>query len=66
MCIRDRAEATNIADSLQSREEAYALNRMEQEKAKAGAFYSYDPYNPTQFDEVVNTSSSENFGFRKF
>ncbi|PWM76978.1 MAG: hypothetical protein DBY32_09100 [Phascolarctobacterium sp.] len=61
-----RAEATNIADSLQSREEAYALNRMEQEKAKAGAFYSYDPYNPTQFDEVVNTSSSENFGFRKF
>ena len=61
-----RAQAAGVADNLQSREERYALNRMEQEKAKAGAFYSYDPYNPTEFDEAVYTSDSENFGFRKF
>ena len=61
-----RAQATEVADNLQSMEEAYALSRMEQEKAKAGAFYSYDPYNPTEFDEVVHPSTSENFGFKKF
>lgn len=61
-----RAEAAKVADNLQSREESFALNRMEQEKAKAGAFYSYDPYNPTEFDEVVRTTTSENFGFRNF
>lgn len=61
-----RMEAAKVADNLQSREERFALNRMEQEKAKAGAFYSYDPYNPTEFDEAVHQSDSENFGFRKF
>lgn len=61
-----RAQAANVADNLQSREEQYALNRMEQEKSKAGAFYSYDPYNPTEFDEAVYTSDSENFGFKQF
>lgn len=61
-----RAQAANVADNLQSREEQYALNRMEQEKSKAGAFYSYDPYNPTEFDEVVHQSDSKNFGFKKF
>lgn len=61
-----RAQAANVADNLQSREEQYALNRMEQEKSKAGAFYSYDPYNPKEFDEVVHQPDSENFGFKKF
>lgn len=61
-----RVEAVKVADNLQSREERFALNRMEQEKAKAGAFYSYDPYNPTEFDEAVHQSDFENFGFRKF
>ena len=61
-----RAQAAGVADNLQSREEQYALNRMEQEKAKAGAFYSYDPYNPTQFDEAVHQSDSKNFGFKRF
>lgn len=61
-----RVQAAGIADNLQSREERFALNRMEQEKTKAWAFYSYDPYNPTEFDEAVHQSDSENFGFRKF
>lgn len=61
-----RAEAAKVADNLQNREEQYALNRMEQEKAKAGTFYSYDPYNPTEFDEIVRITTSKNFGFRNF
>lgn len=63
---RVRMEAAATVDNIQSKEEKFALNRMEQEKVKAGAFYSYDPYNPTEFDEAVRQSTSENFGFKKF
>lgn len=43
-----------------------ASRRIEQEKAKDGVFYGYDPYHPSDFDREHRAGNTQNFGFLKY
>ncbi len=61
-----RQKAIMMVDEIQSQEEQLAHERLEQQKATLGTFYTYDPYNPTEQDKEQAPESTKNLGFLKF
>lgn len=61
-----RINGTQLMNAISKQEADYAVNRLDQEKIKAGTVYGYDPYNPSAFDKANKTTTSTSFGFLKF
>lgn len=74
MMVTDALNAIDQTELLgsQLQQEAGAQNmkaaslRIEQEKAKAGLFYGYDPYHPNDYDKEHRQLKTQNFGLLKY
>lgn len=47
-------------------EAQYTTKRIEQEKAKSGEFYGYDPYHPNEYDVNKRVVLTKSLGFMKY
>ena len=64
----DRAEllGSQLQQAVGEQEMIANSRRIEQEKAKDGVFYGYDPYHPSDFDRAHRAGNTQNFGFLKY
>lgn len=64
----DRAEllGSQLQQAVGEQEMMATSRRIEQEKAKDGVFYGYDPYHPSDFDRAHRAGNTQNFGFLKY
>ena len=61
-----RSTGAQLMNNVSEQEATYSVDRLDKEKVKAGTFYGYDPYNPSDYDKDHKVTSSSNFGFLKF
>lgn len=64
----DRAEllGSQLQQAAGEQEMVATSRRIEQEKAKDGVFYGYDPYHPSDYDQTHRAGDTMNFGFLKY
>lgn len=58
-----RMNSASFADDLQSQEETFAAERLEEAKLAKAAFKGYDPYHPTEEQRLNMNNSSKDLGF---
>lgn len=60
-----RVRAALFIDEIQSQEEAFAKERLEEQKLKKAVFKGYDPYHPTDEQREAMQQVSKNLGFKR-
>ena len=57
---------SQFMQEIEQQEAEFASQRIEQEKAKAGEFYGYDPYHPNEYDMEHRTVKTHSLGFMAY
>ena len=57
---------SQFMQEVEQQEAEFASQRIEQEKAKAGEFYGYDPYHPNEYDMEHRTVKTHSLGFMAY
>ena len=52
-----------FVDDIQSQEESFAAERLEEQKLKKAVFKGYDPYHPTDEQKIEMDKVSKDLGF---
>ena len=55
-----------FVDDIQSQEESFAAERLEEQKLKKAVFKGYDPYHPTDEQRIEMDRVSKDLGFMRF
>lgn len=56
----------SFINNIANQEATSMVNRIDQQKIKAGEFYGYDPYNPNEYDLENRPAPMKPIGFAKF
>lgn len=56
----------SFVNNVANQEAVAMVNRIDQQKIKAGEFYGYDPYNPNEYDRENRSEPPAPMGFAKF
>lgn len=57
---------SQFMQKIEQQEAEFVSQRIEQEKAKAGEFYGYDPYHPNEYDMEHRTVKTHSLGFMAY
>lgn len=61
-----RMRSALFVDNIQSQEESFAAERLEEQKLKKAVFKGYDPYHPTDEQKIEMDRVSKDLGFMRF
>lgn len=57
---------SRFLQDIEAQEAEFTSRRIEQEKAKAGEFYGYDPYHPNEYDREHRIVKTHDLGFMRY
>lgn len=63
---KTKMSGAQLINNITNQEVKAAADRLDKEKVKAGQFYGYDPYNPSDFDEENRPPQNPPLGFMQF
>ncbi|WP_370762722.1 hypothetical protein [Megamonas funiformis] len=63
---KTKMSGAQLINNITNQEAKAAADRLDKEKVKAGQFYGYDPYNPSDFDEENRPPQNPPLGFMRF
>ena len=63
---KTKISGAQLINNITNQEAKAAADRLDKEKVKAGQFYGYDPYNPSDFDEENRPPQNPPLGFMQF
>lgn len=63
---KTKMSGVRLINNITDQEAKAAADRLDKEKVKAGQFYGYDPYNPSDFDEENRPPQNPPLSFMRF